>query len=103
MEASLVHVEVEADRCERRSVGRMGKWFLLLLVIGQSLVGVDAASENAPKNKDRWKECKELGTDEDGKCRSGMQKEPKNGKVYLTKWFHVELGEEVHEKVQRYF
>ena len=38
--------------------------------------------------------------------REEMQKRDaeriKNGKVYLTKWFSVERGEEAHEKVQRY-
>ena len=38
-----------------------------------------------------------------GKSRSEMQKAVKNGEVYFIEWFCVVHGEEVHEKVQRYF
>ena len=36
----------ERKRKRERSLGRMGRWFLLIVMIGQSLGGINAASEN---------------------------------------------------------
>ena len=72
--------------------GGTGKWFCLLLMVGQSLGGVDAASENCPKQQRingrnaRRKKMKEsswvqmdqrISGQEEKKCRRGMQKESK--------------------------
>ena len=39
--------KTEEKRKRGWSLGRMGRWFFLMLMIGQSLTGVNAASENA--------------------------------------------------------
>ena len=76
--------------------GNVGTLFFLLLMIGQSLVGVNPASEKMEGMRgDRkmkeisWVEVNQRTCRQERKCRSGMQKYQKC-KLY------------VREKVQRY-
>ena len=86
--------------------GLVGTWFFLLIVIGQSVMGVNAASENAPKseqmigmqggtevNESSWGQtCQRRSRQEESEDRKEMQKESRmvkctllNGSVWNTK------------------
>ena len=84
------------------SMGEMVKWFFFLLMIGQSLVGVTASSENIPSNRRQMEGIQgerkmnerslvqiDQRTSRLWKCRSGMQNE---SKMHFTNWFSVEHG-----------
>ena len=93
--------------------------FFLLMMIGQSLVGRNAASENEQNNRGQmegmqgeramkessWVQMNQrISRQEEKKCRSRMQKEStmvRCALVYFTERFSVEHGEEIHEKVQK--
>ena len=82
--------------------GRNGEMAFFLLMIGQSLVGVTASSENVPSNRRQmegiqgerkmnersWVQINQR-TSRLRKCRSEMQNE---SKMHFTNWFSVEHG-----------
>ena len=89
-------------------MGKIGKWFFLLLMIGQSLGAVQAASESAQNNRGQmegmqgetmkessWVHMNQrISRQEEKKCRSGKQKESNmlrctllNGSAWSTEKF----------------
>ena len=89
----------------RWTLGNIGRWFLLSIMFGRSLVGVNAASENAQYrsgqmismqeetevNASSWEQTIPMRPrQEERKDRKEVQKESRMIRVYLVQWVDVE-------------
>ena len=87
----------------KRSMGSMGRWFFLVLMTGQSFVGVDAASgQMKGMYGERKINGKQLGAGDSQKLPNVEigAKRIQKCMVHITKRYSVEHGEEIHQMVQ---